>query len=77
MVGSAPGAGGGLSQNCVNLESFHIKGVTPYIIELQDCELDNSFQKLRQLTVPKFQHAYALISDSNNLITNLVVYSLI
>ena len=61
-----------LSENCVNLESFQIKGFTPYIKELQICELDNSFQKLRQLIVPKFQHVCALISDSNNL-TNLVV----
>ena len=61
-----------LSENCVNLEIFRIKGFTPYIIELRISELDNCFQKLRQLIVPKFQHVYALISDSNNL-TNLVV----
>ena len=61
-----------LSENCVNLEIFRIKGFTPDIIELQICELDNSFQKLRQLIVPKFQHVYALIRDSSNL-TNLVV----
>ena len=61
-----------LSENCVNLEIFRIKGFTPYITELRICELDNCFQKLTQLIVPKFQHVYALISDSNNL-TNLVV----
>ena len=61
-----------LSENCVNLEIFRIKGFTPYITDLQICELDNCFQKLRQLIVPKFQHVYALISESNNL-TNLVV----
>mgnify|MGYP001311923166 CR=1 FL=1 len=61
-----------LSENCVNLEIFRIKGFTPYVIELRISELDNCFQKLRQLIIPKFQHVYALISDSNNL-TNLVV----
>ena len=61
-----------LSENCVNLESFQIKGFTPYVKELQICGLDNSFQKLRQLIVPKFQYVHALISDSNDL-TNLVV----
>ena len=61
-----------LSESCCDLESFHIKGFTPYIQELQICELDHSFQNLRKLIVPTFQNVYALISDSNNL-ANLVV----